>query len=238
MTREDDTRRLYAALDRAAQRFGLRELREWAPADRLPRRGVYFFFDAQEPRSGSGSGLRVVRVGTHGLKAGAVSTLPGRLAQHKGSHKGGNHRGSIFRLLAGQALAQAGQCPGCVTWGLKKGALDAVVGIGVPRSSWIGQEQETEAAVSRYLGRLHFAFVPIDDEPGPESLRGVIERNSIALLSSLGRDPIDPPSSNWLGLKSNRSKVRGSGLWNSDHVDEGYDPGFLNRIEAAVDRAV
>ena len=72
-----------------------------------PRRGVYFFFENGEPRSGTGAGPRVVRVGAHGLKNGARSTLWGRLSQHRGSSRSGlgNHRGSIFRLLVGVALA-------------------------------------------------------------------------------------------------------------------------------------
>src|SRR3546814_948865 len=50
----------------------------------------------------SGDGHRVVRIGTHALRAGATSTLRGRLRQHSGSHSGsGSHRGSIFRPLTG-----------------------------------------------------------------------------------------------------------------------------------------
>ena len=68
-----------------------------------PRRGVYFFFEPGEARSTPGIGPRVVRVGTHGLKAGSKSTVWGRLRQHRGTTAGahaggGNHRGSIFRL--------------------------------------------------------------------------------------------------------------------------------------------
>jgi hypothetical protein len=33
------------------------------------------------------------------------------------------------------------------------------------------------------------------------------------------------------------SKVRESGLWNSDHVDEPYDPGFLNLLADLAERA-
>ena len=73
-----------------------------------PNLGIYFFCEAGEARSRSGAGLRVVRVGTHGLKAGSRSTLWKRLSQHRGRARdsGGNHRGSIFRLVVGMALAQ------------------------------------------------------------------------------------------------------------------------------------
>ena len=42
-----------------------------------PCRGVYFFRETGEERSGSGSGPRVVRIGTHTLKPGAGTRLNG-----------------------------------------------------------------------------------------------------------------------------------------------------------------
>ena len=73
-----------------------------------PARGVYFFFEPGETRSDSGAGPRVVRVGTHALTTGSRTTLWDRLSQHRGTAKkgGGNHRGSIFRLLVGAALIE------------------------------------------------------------------------------------------------------------------------------------
>ena len=40
-----------------------------------PDRGVYFFFEPGETRSDTGSGPRVVRVGTHALKAASGTSL-------------------------------------------------------------------------------------------------------------------------------------------------------------------
>lgn len=69
-----------------------------------PDRGVYFFFEPGEVRPNGDP--RVVRIGTHALKAGSKTTLWKRLGQHRGSvggsrPGGGNHRGSIFRLHVG-----------------------------------------------------------------------------------------------------------------------------------------
>ena len=80
---------------------------------------------------------------------------------------------------------------------------------------------------------MPFLWLAIEDEAGPESLRGYIERNAIALLSNWGKHPIDPPSS-WLGCNSDREKVRSSGLWNSNHVNEDYDPAFLEVLERLI----
>lgn len=71
-----------------------------------PKHGVYFFMEDGEVRSGSGSLLRIVRVGTHALTASSRTTLWKRLSQHKGERKSGdgNHRESIFRFLVGSTL--------------------------------------------------------------------------------------------------------------------------------------
>ena len=87
-------RNFYALLDElAASTAGYRTLATTSSASGWPQRGVYFFFEPGESRAQSGNGPRVVRVGTHALKAGAQSTLWSRLAQHKGSERsgGGNH---------------------------------------------------------------------------------------------------------------------------------------------------
>ena len=84
---------------------------------------------------------------------------------------------------------------------------------------------------------MPFLWLDVDDAPGPASLRGYIERNAIALLSNYGKQPIDPPSRSWLGYHCNREKVRDSGLWNSNHVDEPYDPGFLDTLADLIRQA-
>ena len=85
------------------------------------------------------------------------------------------------------------------------------------------------------IGVMPFLWLAIDDDAGPESLRGFIERNSIALLSNMGKEPLDAPSPNWLGHRCDRVRVRGSGLWNNNHVEEAYDSRFLDTFEKLVD---
>jgi hypothetical protein len=80
---------------------------------------------------------------------------------------------------------------------------------------------------------MPFLWLAVEDAPGRESLRGYIERNSIALLSNLGKPPLDAASGTWRGHACDRGKarVRDSGLWNQNHVDEEYDPKFLSVFE-------
>jgi hypothetical protein len=192
-----------------------------------PRRGVYFFFEPCELRAGTGTGLRVVRVGTHAVSRRSKSTLWGRLSQHRGKADGagGNHRGSVFRLLLGAALAARDPRLASATWGVGQSAAKAI------RDS----ELKLEARVSKYIGKMPFIWLECDDEPSPESQRMHIERNAIALLSQATMPtPLDPPSQNWLGTHSPNEHVRRSGLWNSRHVLEGYDSGFLDSLEGLV----
>jgi hypothetical protein len=105
---------------------------------------------------------------------------------------------------------------------------------GIDRLELVSAEAPVEQAVSAYLGTLPFLWVSVDDEPSPNSQRGFIERNAIGLLSNYGRAVLDPPSAGWLGHFSNRSRVRSSGLWNRQHVDETYDPTFLDTLEMLI----
>ena len=82
---------------------------------------------------------------------------------------------------------------------------------------------------------MPFLWLDVDDAPGPGSRRACIERNAIALLSGYAESVLDPPSPGWLGRHSDREPVRRSGLWNNRHVDENYDPSFLDVLEERVD---
>jgi hypothetical protein len=88
--------------------------------------------------------------------------------------------------------------------------------------------------VSKYLRDLPFLWVKIDDNPGPESDRAYVERNTIALVSNFRKDSLDIRDDDWLGKDSPREEIRCSGLWNINHVEENYDPAFLDRLETAV----
>ena len=108
MNRRKDVVRFYALLDRLGEKVGgKRVLGECSGYLSWPNRGLNFFFEDGETRSGTGKGMRVVRVGTHALQEGSRATLWQRLKAHRGTNStgGGNHRGSIFRLLVGSQSA-------------------------------------------------------------------------------------------------------------------------------------
>jgi hypothetical protein len=202
-----------------------------------PARGIYFFFEDGEERDESGIGLRVVRVGTHALKLGSRTSLWNRLSQHRGTEKigGGNHRGSIFRLIVGAAVKRRDILVEPGSWGVGSDLSTAARKSGTDRDAIRRAEVELEITVSDHIRAMPFLWLPIDDPAGPDSLRGLIERNSIALLSNSGHDALDPSSEAWLGRHSDRERIRRSGLWNSNHVDEIHDPKFLPQLESLIE---
>ena len=223
--------RFYSALERLESGVGgKRRLSHCDGRMDWPKRGVYFFFENGELRNSSGDGPRVVRVGTHAVTLGSKTSLWNRLSTHRGFAKtgGGNHRGSIFRKLIGYALMI--RHPECAieTWGEGDSAPADI------RAA----EFELEQGTSVVIGKMPLLWLGVDDPPGPQSQRGYIERNAIALLSSYGKNAIDPPSENWLGNHSPREKVKLSGLWNQRHVEEDYDPGFLSVFEDFISRQI
>ena len=199
-----------------------------------PERGVYFFFENGEVRSTSGTGPRIVRVGTHAIKTGKEeSTLWGRLRDHRGLLHGkyaggGNHRASVFRKHVGSALLNKAQRQTELERWLKGSSAPLAIRYA---------EHGIECEVSKHIRCMPFLWVAVNDAPGSQSDRKFIEKNSIALLSNYLRvdDPIDLPSSCWLGRHAPNDKVRKSGLWNDEYVDESWTAEFLEVLEKYVD---
>jgi len=224
--RQLDIDRFYILIDRLSAKLnGPRHLSQCDGSLQWPNRGVYFFFEDGEYRSGSQI-PRIVRVGTHAVSTGSKTTLWSRLRTHRGHLSGsGNHRGSVFRKLVGYALLEKNSYPQSIknTWGVGNSASHNIRVEEIP----------LEKDVSSHLCRMPFLWIKIDDLPGPESKRKYIERNVIALLSARTGCP-DIPSDDWLGKNCRDQKIRSSGLWNSDHVDEIYDPLFLDIFEQFI----
>jgi hypothetical protein len=123
----------------------------------------------------------------------------------------------------GTALINKGQFS-FPTWGIGNTANKNV------REGEVNLERE----VSKIIGNMRFLWLSIEDEPGPESRRRYVEKNLIALLSNYNKPALDPPSTTWLGRFCNRERVRKSGLWNQNHVEETYNPTLLDDLDHLV----
>lgn len=230
MSRKDNLDRFYQLLHRLENEVGGKQLlkdcdgyMDW------PDRGIYFFFAGDEQRSDK-EHLRLTRVGTHAVSEESGTTLWNRLRTHRGAlsgtyEGGGNHRGSVFRERVGEALIER--------HGLQDEYPEWGHGSSAGRERRLS-ELELEKQVSEYIRELPFLWVSVDDEPGPESDRAYLERNTIALVSNYDKPPIDPRAEEWLGKDSPSEAIRNSGLWSVNHVEESYDPSFLDRFEEAI----
>lgn len=227
--RKYDLIRFYGLLTKLEDELGgQRRLAQCDGRMDWPDRGVYFFFEKGEARTNSGDDDRVIRVGTHALKQGSSTTLWKRLSQHRGTRRpyGGNHRGSVFRKHVGKALQHQEAALHFPSWGQGNNAPSEVR----------RQEQPLEALVSDTIGDMPFLWLDIGDSAGPESLRGYVERNAIALLSNFEKEPVDPPSASWLGFHCPSERVQKSGLWNSNHVNDVCDGSFLMKLAELIAR--
>ena len=223
-----DLVRFYELLDRLEDNLGgARRLSECHGRMDWPRLGIYFFRETGENRTDSGAGPRIVRVGTHTSNRGNGSLLWRRLRMHRGNAdgSGGNSRGSVFRKIVGAALIERDGY-NYPTWGRDDSASKEVT----------KDERTLEQEVSATLRDMPCLWLATEDEPWSGSQREYIERNAIALLSNYGREPIDPPSADWLGHHSNQERIRLSGLWNSNHVDDDHDSTFLDALQRLIER--
>lgn len=227
MSRRDDLNRFYRILDDLRKQVGgCRELRHCTSKSGWPERGVYFFFENGELREDRNT-ARIVRVGTHAITATSKTTLWNRLHTHRGhSDRGGNHRGSIFRKRIGEAMLNSRSYRDEIarSWGIGSSASREITNAELP----------LEQDVSDYIGTMPLLWLGVDDAPSPVSLRSYLERNSIALLSNFRKDPVDPPSINWLGTKSSQVTISSSGLWNTNHVEEKYESRFLDVFQEVL----
>ena len=233
MTRTEALEEFYALLDQLRDRLGgHRTLNGSSGRSGWPQQGVYFFFENEQKRE-NGVDLRVVRVGTHAVARGSMTTLWSRLRQHRGNVRGahaggGNHRGSVFRFHVGTALLARGHYSEEIqqTWG---------VGGSASRTTR-NREVPLERDVSTHIRNMPFLWVGVPGEAGTASDRAAIEAGAISLLSNLYRASVDAPSSAWLGHHAARASIRQSGLWNVDHADAPWDASFLPLLRSSIER--
>ena len=219
---------LYSSLNFLVQNSGgVRLLKECNGKLYWPSKGVYFIYDNAESSIIANGCPRIVRVGTHAVSIGAKSTLWGRLKTHKGlNNGGGSHRSSVFRLHVGNALINRDNLS-CDTWGVGQNACKEIR----------QQELFVEEKVSEYIGDLGVAVLAVDDEASALSDRAYLERNIIALLSSINYS-FEFPTTNWLGLFSPKDMIRLSSLWNINCVRDSFDDRLFAKLNQYIDYTI
>lgn len=212
---------LYGLVDEQAEVIGGRwSLPDCSGDDHWPQHGVIFFFEPGEFRE-DGTTPKIVRVETHALTPNSKIRLWDRLRSDRGAIGGanpgsGNHRASALRRQVGRALiARDGFPEAAASWG-SAGRIP-------PETK--KAELPLEIAVSQYIAKMEFVWMEV---PRLED-RLAIELGGVSLLSNFGREPIDPPSPDWLGHHGG-DEIANAGIWNVEHVEQSPRPEVLDLL--------
>lgn len=170
--------------------------------DLIPRSGLYLMFEEGEWAHGTS---RIVRVGTHT----GEGMLRSRLLEHFVNR---NKDRSIFRKNVGRALLARDGDPLLQEWNSDRTGRQS-------RVSPLSQDvvagiERTEDRVTEYI-RGHIRFVVI--ALGGRSTRLRLEA---ALIATVAQCQMCRPSADWLGRYSPLVRVRESGLWQVQHLDD------------------
>jgi hypothetical protein len=202
--------------------------------DDLPECGVYFFYEDGEVWGHGGDKLRIVRVGTH--KGGS---LRNRIAEHYllggyecrmyfDENKPKPSDRSIFRKNIGMALLNRDGDSYLKIW--RKKFVERKIREQCRFMRDIEKEKKLEEEITKIIReKFSFRFIILDDQMERMRLEG-------ALIGTLASCKLCRPSENWLGKYSPVSKIRGSGLWLTQHlnakpINERDKEVILNAIE-------
>jgi hypothetical protein len=201
--------------------------------NRLPRDGIYFFYEAGEAWGHGGDRPRIVRIGTHkdGNFRSRVSEHFG-LGKERAAHldRPSLKDRSIFRKNLGRALLNGRGDPYLEVWDLDLTTRAAREAHRERRD--LAKEEATEAEITRLIReRFWFRFLILSGQTkrmGSEGLES-------ALIGTVSRCSMCRPSASWLGRHSPKPVIRASGLWLVQHV--GSAP-LLPADEVAVSDAL
>ena len=170
--------------------------------DTIAQNGVYVLFEQGETGHG---GERIVRRGSHTGHA----QLAGRLREHFVKE---NKDRSIFRKNIGRALLNRRADPFLSEWEVDLTSRESRE----RHAHQIDRQrlQTIETEVTNYI-RSHFSFVLIPISDKDERL--YFEKRIISTVSGC---PSCSPSHGWLGLSSPVEKIRDSGLWQVNHLNQ------------------
>ena len=171
----------------------------------IPANGIYIMFEKGETYQGLD---RIVRVGTHT----GDNQLYSRLNQHFVKE---NKDRSIFLKRVGSAILAKNKDPYLDVWEVDTTTPENKNKVQAQLNP-AHEQQITQQAVAHIRNKI--SFVVFEVKTKEERLR--LEKKIIATLSKAAKDGFIEPSENWLGNFSPDLKVRQSGLWQSQHLNE------------------
>lgn len=185
--------------------------------DRLPRNGIYFFFEKGETWGHGGAQPRIVRVGTH-----REGNFRSRIADHYvlddrkmffNQHQPAPKDRSIFRKNIGRALLLRDQDPYLSVWNIDFTTPASRERDGFRRD--VEKEKQVEGQVTRILHeQFSFRWLELNGEKHRMGSQGL----EAAFIGTLANCCECHPSSHWLGRSSPKPKITHSGLWQEQYL--------------------
>lgn len=186
--------------------------------EKLPKNGIYFFYEEGETWGHGGNQHRIVRVGTS--KDGNFQS---RIAEHYhleeskmnfNANRPGPHDRSIFRKNIGRAILNQHGDNYLRTWEIDFTSHKNREKYASQRD--IEKEKRIESEVTQLL-RSNFYFKYIELEGQTERMgKTGLESDLVGTLAQCSQCRA---SNNWLGKKSSESEIREGKLWQIQHLE-------------------
>lgn len=185
--------------------------------ERLPKNGIYFFYEKGETWGHGGHKPRIVRVGTS--KNG---NFQNRIAEHYlfdeskmnfSACKPAPHERSIFRKNIGRALLNKRKDKYIEIWEIDFTSHRARSEHAHQRD--IEKEKKIELEITKLLrNNFYFKYIELESHI-PRIGRTGLES---ALIGTLAQCPLCKASDNWLGKNSSKPQIREGRLWLIQHL--------------------
>lgn len=175
-------------------------------SDRIPKNGIYVMFEKGEKGHGKD---RIVRIGTHTGQKGQRQLLK-RLKDH---FTRPNKDGSIFRKNIGRCFLNMDDSLRYYleTWNIDFTTIAKRKKYGHRRD--MAFEGRIEKRITQYIrDNISLVLIKVDDR----KYRLSLEKR---LITTVNRCNVCGPSDIWLGTQSPKQKIRGSGLWQVQHLN-------------------
>jgi len=201
----------------------------------LPKRGIYFFYEAGEIWGHGEDKPRIVRVGTH-----KSNNFRSRIKEHYlldekkmnfDGMKSAPHDRSIFRKNIGRTLLNREEDQYLKIW--NKDLMSHANRLKYRSYRDIPKEKKIENKVTRILrAKFSFKFIIIENQSDRIGTKGL----ESSLIGTVARCGLCKPSHDWFGDHSPVQKLRKSGLWQVQHLsDKGIEDNDIDTISNAIE---
>ena len=200
---------------------------------KMPRTGIYFFYEDGESWGHGGEKPRIVRVGTHYNNNFCSRILDHYIPDSKMNfdiHKPPPHDRSVFRKNIGRAILNRECNPYLEVWDIDFTTRKKRNEQSHRRN--IDEEKRVETEVTKMLReKFSFRFIMMENERDRIGNEGIEAK----IIGTLARCSQCNRSTGWLGRHSPKYEIRDSGLWLVQHLEsEGLTEWDMERLSKST----